>query len=926
MPAISVSTASSTHDGLATWNSRSSASGTNFTGTLVSPIIGPHFDTSLVYAAFFVFTLNYIPQGSVINSTKLELRTNNAYTGGLTNHIYVAVENNLDPLGTGAIVNGTLGSQPWQRLGRQSAATTLFGNRCGPTHNKAGQSLSTYGAHVRDTSALVYKAFCTDQANTNALGRDLAGGSWVQTENFTPALQKLVDDPSWNSTSQSVMVWLFADINGGGTTFNVGYLGGFAWDNGTVGAASYGNGGGQNYYYDQSSGLYAPKLNVDYTVTSLAAKSSGSSSTGNVRLRPAIPLGRMRGERAELINYNGIVPRLSSGAHDLPLTGMSTFNPLDPAWAATSGNPTTTRTKWSTQRPGRVDGNCVLIEDYANHGPYIWWDIDAYQSDYASRDVYSLRFYHRYDRDAVINVNPPLCIFRLNGVESFRIEHKQYVVGSPDTAMNLRLSWSGGSTAWTSNEFRSPGSYGFYRYEIQVDAAQNPKVRVRVYLNDATTALATFSGNPTTVEMDEVRFQDAETTAFFLFHQRIADFEMWTDYLLNREYPDDINNVVGTPYTPPPWQWFEHDGSSQKELEDLGTITSINLNGTSPVLDSAGALTLEDHTPYVADEGVTPYTLYPALSYGVGNARKLDLYVPTGTPPAGGWPVIMYTHGGFWVSGSRDSISNGLVRDATLRGYAVASCSYVLSGVYFSSLGQSYPAYDANAASGRYPTHILNYKEAAYWLQSNAATYGLNPAKFVATGHSAGGYNSLGAALSRGVTNDGAGRNLTLAGNAAFGCPNVPDPAFIGTYSWTGPVSLNALKSWDPSHPNYPYGGTGVGTIHVTARLFRGELADIGTGNVDFCGIDDIIAVNAANLPPIGYAWSPYDYLVINAPFTPYSQNVILENKLNAVAGSLPVGFTYTSHEVPDGLHHTVNDADLDYQSFFSWLDDIVNT
>lgn len=69
---------------------------------------------------------------------------------------------------------------------------------------------------------------------------------------------------------------------------------------------------------------------------------------------------------------------------------------------------------------------------------------------------------------------------------------------------------------------------------------------------------------------------------------------------------------------------------------------------------------------------------------------------------------------------------------------------------------------------------------------------------------------------------------------------------------WTGPVSLNALKSWDPSHPNYPYGGTGVGTIHVTARLFRGELADIGTGNVDFCGIDDIIAVNAANLPPIG--------------------------------------------------------------------------
>ncbi len=924
MPSIVPATSSSISDGHAHWGNRSNSSGTDFTTTLLSPIVGPHYNTSLVYATFFIFDLANIPSGSTLNNCQLEIRTNNAYPGGLTNHIYVAVENNLDPRGAGAITNGVLGSQPWQRLGRQTDAVTLLGNRCGPTHNKAGETLSSYGAYVRDTSALIYKAFCATQNDTNTLGRNLAATSWEKTIDFKPALQVLIDDPSWNDTSQSVLIWLFSDINGGGSTFNIGYLGGFSWDNGTVGAASYGNGEGQFYLYDHSSGTYAPRLYLDYTVTSLASVGGGSVSGGNIRLRPALPLGRMRGERADATNYNGIIPKQSAGAHDLPLTGMNTENPLDAQWTISNGNPAGPRTKWSTQRPGRKDGRSVLVEDYVNNSPKVWWDIEAYQNEYTSRDVFSLRFYHRYERDAVVNTNPPVCIFFNNGVESFRITHKQYMVGPPATKMNLRLQWSGGSSSWTTYEFASPGSYGFYRYEIQVDANADPKVRVRVYLNDSTTALDTFSGNPTTVEMDKIQFYDAETTTY-LFHFRIADYEMWSDYLLNREYPDDLNNVLGTPYAPPTWGWFEHDGSNQKKLEDLGTVTTINPDGSSPVLDSAEALQLEDHTSYVADGGTTPYTLHSGLSYGTGTYRKLDLYVPIGTPPVGGWPVIMYNHGGFWVSGTRGSIPSGLVDDATLRGYAVATCSYVLCGVYYAGLSQPYPAYSPSTESARYPTQILNYKEAAYWLQTNATTYDLNPAKFIATGHSAGGYNALGAALSRSVTNDGGGRDLTLAGNAIFGCPNVADPIFIGCYTWAGPISLNALKSWDPTHPDYPYGGTGLGSIYVTARAFRGEQVDNGTGNVNYCGIDDIIQANAANLPPIGYAWSPHDLLVINASFSPYSQNIILADKLTAVAGSLPPGFSYASHEVPDALHHTIHDEDLDYQSFFDWLDGIVN-
>ena len=143
MPSATFSITQSNRDGHQMWDQRSNASGTIFTGTTVYPFVGPHYSGANMYASFFTFEVTNLPQGSTINSCNLELRTNNAYTGGLTNHIYVAVENNLDPSSSGAVVNGTLGSQPWQRLGRQSAATTLFGNRCGPTHNKAGETLSS---------------------------------------------------------------------------------------------------------------------------------------------------------------------------------------------------------------------------------------------------------------------------------------------------------------------------------------------------------------------------------------------------------------------------------------------------------------------------------------------------------------------------------------------------------------------------------------------------------------------------------------------------------------------------------------------------------------------------------------------------------------------------------------------------------------
>jgi hypothetical protein len=79
----------------------------------------------------------------------------------------------------------------------------------------------------------------------------------------------------------------------------------------------------------------------------------------------------MRGERAEFTNYNGIVPRFSNGAHDLPLTGMSTFNPLDPAWATTSG------TQQPQEQSGALKALCIRIVPNKDQPRAIHGDIDA---------------------------------------------------------------------------------------------------------------------------------------------------------------------------------------------------------------------------------------------------------------------------------------------------------------------------------------------------------------------------------------------------------------------------------------------------------------------------------------------------------------------------------------------------------------------
>ncbi len=107
---------------------------------------------------------------------------------------------------------------------------------------------------------------------------------------------------------------------------------------------------------------------------------------------------------------------------------------------------------------------------------------------------------------------------------------------------------------------------------------------------------------------------------------------------------------------------------------------------------------------------------FSGLTYG--GEQKLELLVPQGA--AAPVPLVIYIHGGGWISGSRTPIPAG-VSALCSRGYAVASLDYRLSD------------------QAIWPAQIQDVKGAVRWLRSRAATYNLDPDRFAAWGWSAGG-------------------------------------------------------------------------------------------------------------------------------------------------------------------------------------------
>jgi acetyl esterase/lipase len=136
--------------------------------------------------------------------------------------------------------------------------------------------------------------------------------------------------------------------------------------------------------------------------------------------------------------------------------------------------------------------------------------------------------------------------------------------------------------------------------------------------------------------------------------------------------------------------------------------------------------------------------------YGT-RGSTLDVYLPAGDPPPGGWPAFVVAPGGGWRWASKAELG-GRLAGLTARGYAVVAIDYV---------------YARPGGEPTFPAAVDDVRDAIRWVRRNASQLGVDPAKLVGLGQSAGGNVLLLAALD----GEAAGEDARLAAVVSFYAP-----------------------------------------------------------------------------------------------------------------------------------------------------------
>ena len=161
------------------------------------------------------------------------------------------------------------------------------------------------------------------------------------------------------------------------------------------------------------------------------------------------------------------------------------------------------------------------------------------------------------------------------------------------------------------------------------------------------------------------------------------------------------------------------------------------------------------------------------IAYGQLPRQKLDIYTPSGTSPAAGWPVVVFFYGGSWNAGER--------ADYYFVGEALASRGIL-------TLVADYRLYP----QVRYPDFLIDSAQALDWGLDNASRLGGDAKRVFVMGHSAGGYNAAMLALDPRWLKAGGHQPSDLAG-------------WIGL---AGPYDLFPTRNPDVQpvffHPDYP--------------------------------------------------------------------------------------------------------------------------
>jgi len=129
-----------------------------------------------------------------------------------------------------------------------------------------------------------------------------------------------------------------------------------------------------------------------------------------------------------------------------------------------------------------------------------------------------------------------------------------------------------------------------------------------------------------------------------------------------------------------------------------------------------------------------------AAAGGSEDCLTLNVWRPAGAPPPGGWPVMVFLHGGYNLRGSSGyEIEPGRVaydgKALAARGVVFVSINYRLGALGWMAHG-ALAAERGNGATGNYGAH--DQIAALSWLQRNVGVFGGDPARVLLFGQSAG--------------------------------------------------------------------------------------------------------------------------------------------------------------------------------------------
>ncbi|WP_129774778.1 alpha/beta hydrolase [Peristeroidobacter soli] len=176
----------------------------------------------------------------------------------------------------------------------------------------------------------------------------------------------------------------------------------------------------------------------------------------------------------------------------------------------------------------------------------------------------------------------------------------------------------------------------------------------------------------------------------------------------------------------------------------LGAVT-VALHFAAPAAradvtaETAAAPVLEDRYPRAKVSFGSDVESHPDVIYSTQPGfRPLRLDIYRQVAPKGPRPLVVYIHGGGWISGhTRHSgaFANwpAVLASLARKGYVVVSVEYRLS------------------SEAKFPAAIQDVKNAIKWLRANAAKYSVDPQKTVVWGGSAGGQLAALAATTCGV-------------------------------------------------------------------------------------------------------------------------------------------------------------------------------